>query len=186
MGLLINGAWSTAWYDTEKSDGKFVREDAGFRHWVTADGSAGCSGKGGGQAESGRYHLYLSHACPWAHRAMIFRQLKALNDHVSVSIVHPLMSENGWSFLTDEFATGDSLYGYEFLHQIYQKTQSDFTGRVTVPLLWDKKTQQIVFNELSEIIRMFNAAFDSITGNDLDLWPVAKREAIEGVNDDVY
>ena len=96
-----------------------MREDAGFRHWVTADGSAGCSGKGGFQAESGRYHLYLSHACPWAHRAMIFRQLKALNDHASISIVHPVMLENGWSFLTDEFATGDSLYGCEFLHQIY-------------------------------------------------------------------
>ncbi|MDC1382297.1 glutathione S-transferase family protein [Candidatus Puniceispirillum sp.] len=182
----INGAWSTAWYDTEKLDGKFVREDAGFRHWVTADGSAGCSGMGGFQAESGRYHLYLSHACPWAHRAMIFRQLKALNDHVAISIVHPLMLENGWSSLTDEFATGDRLYGCEFLHQIYQKAQSDFMGRVTVPLLWDKKTQQIVSNESSEIIRMFNSAFDSITGNDLDLWPVAKREAIESVNDDVY
>ena len=128
MGLLINGAWSTAWYDTEKSDGKFVREDAGFRHWVTADGSAGCSGMGGFQAESGRYHLYLSHACPWAHRAMIFCQLKALNDHVSISIVHPLMLENGWSFLTDEFATGDSLYGCEFFVSDLSKSAARLYG----------------------------------------------------------
>ena len=186
MGLLIDGSWSTAWYDTEKTDGKFVREDAGFRHWITADGAAGPTGKAGFKAESGRYHLYVSHACPWAHRTMIFRHLKALDTHISVSVVHPLMLDNGWSFATDEFATGDTLYQSDFLYQIYQKSKPDVTGRVTVPVLWDKQTEQIVSNESSEIIRMFNSAFDAITGNRLDFWPAARRNAIEMINDDIY
>ena len=186
MGLLIDGSWSTAWYDTEKADGKFVREDAGFRHWITADGAAGPTGKAGFKAESGRYHLYVSHACPWAHRTMIFRHLKALDTHISVSVVHPLMLDNGWSFATDEFATGDTLYQSDFLYQIYQKSKPDVTGRVTVPVLWDKQTEQIVSNESSEIIRMFNSAFDAITGNRLDFWPAARRNAIEMINDDIY
>ena len=186
MGLLIDGSWSTAWYDTEKTDGKFVREDAGFRHWITADGAAGPTGKAGFKAESGRYHLYVSHACPWAHRTMIFRRLKALDGHISVSVVHPLMLDNGWSFATDEFATGDTLYQSDFLYQIYQKSKPDVTSRVTVPVLWDKQTEQIVSNESSEIIRMFNSAFDAITGNRLDFWPAARRNAIEMINDDIY
>ena len=186
MGLLIDGSWSTAWYDTEKNDGKFVRDDAGFRHWITADGAAGPTGKAGFRAESGRYHLYVSHACPWAHRTMIFRHLKALDAHISVSVVHPLMLDNGWSFATDEFATGDTLYQSDFLYQIYQKSKPDVTGRVTVPVLWDKQTEQIVSNESSEIIRMFNSAFDAITGNRLDFWPVESRNSIEVINDDVY
>ena len=186
MGLLIDGSWSTAWYDTEKADGKFVREDAGFRHWITADGAAGPTGKAGFKAESGRYHLYVSHACPWAHRTMIFRHLKALDTHISVSVVHPLMLDNGWSFATDEFATGDMLYQSDFLYQIYQKSRPDVTGRVTVPVLWDKQTEQIVSNESSEIIRMFNSAFDAITGNRLDFWPATHRKAIGMINDDIY
>ena len=186
MGLLIDGSWSTAWYDTEKTDGKFVREDAGFRHWITADGAAGPTGKAGFKAESGRYHLYVSHACPWAHRTMIFRHLKALDAHISVSVVHPLMLDNGWSFGTDEFATGDTLYQSDFLYQIYQKSKPDVTSRVTVPVLWDKQTEQIVSNESSEIIRMFNSAFDAITGNRLDFWPAASRTAIETINNDIY
>jgi putative glutathione S-transferase len=186
MGLLIDGSWSTAWYDTEKTNGKFVREDAGFRHWITADGAAGPTGKAGFKAESGRYHLYVSHACPWAHRTMIFRHLKALDAHITVSVVHPLMLDNGWSFATDEFATGDTLYQSDFLYQIYQKSKPDVTGRVTVPVLWDKQTEQIVSNESSEIIRMFNSAFDAITGNRLDFWPAASRNAIEMINGDIY
>jgi putative glutathione S-transferase len=186
MGLLIDGSWSTAWYDTEKTDGKFVREDAGFRHWITADGAAGPTGKAGFRAESGRYHLYVSHACPWAHRTMIFRHLKALDAHISVSVMHPLMLDNGWSFAIDEFATGDTLYQSDFLYQIYQKSKPDVTGRVTVPVLWDKQTEQIVSNESSEIIRMFNSAFDAITGNRLDFWPAESRNAIEMINDDIY
>lgn len=186
MGLLIDGRWSTKWYDTEKTDGKFVREDAGFRNWVTVNGAAGPSGIGGFRAESGRYHLYVSHACPWAHRVMIFRYLKGLDDHISVSVVHPLMLDHGWSFERDEYATGDALYGKDFLYQIYQKSKPDMTGRVTVPVLWDKQTEAIVSNESSEIIRMFNSAFDAVTGNRLDFWPLAMRGAIEAVNDDVY
>jgi putative glutathione S-transferase len=158
----------------------------GFRHWITADGAAGPTGKAGFKAESGRYHLYVSHACPWAHRTMIFRHLKALDAHISVSVVHPLMLDNGWSFATDEFATGDTLYQSDFLYQIYQKSKPDVTGRVTVPVLWDKQTEQIVSNESSEIIRMFNSAFDAITGNRLDFWPAARRNAIEMINDDIY
>ena len=186
MGLLIDGNWSTAWYDTEKTHGKFVREDAGFRHWITADGAAGPTGKAGFKAESGRYHLYVSHACPWAHRTMIFRHLKALDAHISVSVMHPLMLDNGWSFATDEFATGDTLYQSDFLYQIYQKSKPDVTGRVTVPVLWDKQTEQIVSNESSEIIRMFNSAFNAVTGNRLDFWPVESHNAIEMINDDIY
>ena len=186
MGLLIDGSWSTAWYDTEKTDGKFVREDAGFRHWITADGAAGPTGKAGFKAESGRYHLYVSHACPWAHRTMIFRHLKALDAHISVSVVHPLMLDNGWSFATDEFATGDTLYKSDFLYQIYQKSKPDVTGRVTVPVLWDKQTEQIVSNESSEIIRMFNSAFDGLGAQSVDYYPNALRPEIEALNERIY
>ena len=186
MGLLIDGKWSTAWYDTKKNGGKFIRETAAFRHWVTADGTAGPTGDGGFKAASGRYHLYVSHACPWAHRTMIFRRLKDLEKHISVSVVHPLMLDHGWSFARDEFATGDTLYGCDHLYQIYLKSTPACSGRVTVPVLWDRETSVIVSNESSEIIRMMNSAFDDITGNDLDFWPLAQRAAIETVNEDIY
>lgn len=186
MGQLIDGKWSDSWYDTDSNDGRFVRESAGFRNWVTADGGAGPSGCDGFKAESGRYHLYVSHACPWAHRTMIFRHLKGLDPHISVSVVHPLMLDNGWSFERDEYATGDVIYGVDYLYQIYLKSQPGMSGRVTVPVLWDKVRGEIVSNESSEIIRMMNSAFDGITGNDLDFWPVAMRASIEGVNEDVY
>jgi len=187
MGLLIDGKWSTAWHDTSRSGGHFVREDAHHRHWITADGSAGPSGEGGFEAESGRYHLYISHACPWAHRTLIFRLLKDLTDHVSVSVVHPLMLENGWSFAHDpDGGDGDDLFGYDFLHQVYTRCQPRASGRVTVPVLWDRKRDCIVSNESSEIIRMFNSAFDAITGNQDDYWPESLRAAIEMVNSDIY
>ena len=186
MGLLINGNWLTGWYDTKKTNGKFVREAAGFRHWITVDGNAGPSGAAGFKAETGRYHLYVSYACPWAHRTIIFRQLKGLVKHISVSVVHPLMLENGWTFAVDNFATGDQINGAEFLYQIYQKVNPDMTGRVTVPVLWDKQTQKIISNESSEIIRMFNMAFNGVTDNDLDFWPQELRGAIKDVNDDIY
>ena len=186
MGLLVNGVWSATWYDTEKSGGKFVRENASFRNWITKDGRAGPTGDNGFMAESGRYHLFVSHACPWAHRTIIFRHVKSLKDHISISVVHPLMLDNGWTFEIDEFATGDILYGCDFLYQIYQMAYPDYTGRVTVPVLWDKQTKQIVSNESSEIIRMFNSAFDAVTGNDLNFCPVEKLDSIEKVNDDVY
>ena len=186
MGLLVDGKWSDEWYDTKGTGGRFVRETAGFRNWITPDGSAGPSGDDGFKAESGRYHLYVSHACPWAHRTMIFRYLKGLVPHVSVSVVHPLMLDQGWSFARDDHATGDGLYGFEHLYQLYLKSRPGMSGRVTVPVLWDKRRNEIVSNESSEIIRMFNSAFDGITGNDSDFWPADARAAIETINDDIY
>lgn len=187
MGLLVDGKWVDQWYDTKKSGGKFVRSQAQFRNWITADGRAGSSGKGGFAAESGRYHLYVSFACPWAHRTLIFRELKDLSEHISVSVVHPDMLSNGWTFESDDQgATGDTLYGSDFAHQIYTKADPDYSGRVTVPILWDKQQETIVSNESSEIIRMFNSAFDGLTGNALDFWPEDQRDAIEDVNQRIY
>ena len=187
MGLLIDGVWSTEWYDTSRTGGHFVRDTARFRNWVTTDGTAGPSGDGGFAAESGRYHLYVSHACPWAHRTLIFRHLKDLTDHISVSVVHPLMLDDGWTFETDDQgATGDTLLGKSFMHEIYTTSDPEVSGRVTVPVLWDKVQGCIVSNESSEIIRMFNSAFNHITGNDLDFWPVEMRDEIEDINLDIY
>ena len=174
------------WYDTKSTKGKFVRSEAQFRNWITKDGSAGPSGSEGFTAESGRYHLYVSLACPWAHRTLIFRQLKDLADHISVDYVHPDMMETGWTFQSDGPAQGDSLFGFSNAHQIYTKAAPNVTTRVTVPILWDKKQNTIVSNESSEIIRMFNSAFDDITGNDLDFWPEAMRDDIEEVNERIY
>jgi putative glutathione S-transferase len=187
MGLLVDGVWHDQWYDTKASGGAFVRSTAKFRNWITADSSAGSTGEGGFPAELGRYHLYVSHACPWAHRALIFRALKGLNDHITVSVVHPDMLSDGWTFETDEHgATGDTLYGLPFARDIYIKADSTISGRVTVPILWDKQRDTIVSNESSEIIRMFNSAFDALTGNTDDYWPVEMRERIEEVNARIY
>ncbi|MFY0312007.1 glutathione S-transferase family protein [Leisingera sp. D0M16] len=187
MGLLIDGKWHDQWYDTDSTGGAFKRSESQFRNWITADGSAGPSGEGGFPAESGRYHLYVSLACPWAHRTLIFRKLKGLEDHISVSVVHPDMLGEGWTFETDEHgATGDSLFGSSHLHQVYTRADPGYTGRVTVPVLWDKTRNTIVSNESSEIIRMFNSAFDGITGNTEDYWPEELREPIEAVNARVY
>jgi len=187
MGLLVDGEWRDKWYDTESTGGKFERSTSKFRNWVTADGSAGPSGKSGFQAQSGRYHLYVSYACPWAHRALIFRALKDLTDHISVSVVHPDMMEDGWTFATDfQGATGDTLFGSDFLRDIYIKADPNFTGRVTVPVLWDKAQNTIVSNESAEIIRMFNSAFNEITGNTDDYWPTDLREQIADINERVY
>lgn len=187
MGLLIDGVWSSQWYDTTKTGGRFERDTARHRNWITADGSAGPTGRDGFAAESGRYHLYVSHACPWAHRTIIFRELKGLAEHISVSVVHPVMLENGWTFETDFVgATGDMLFNKSFMHEIYTENDPTASGRVTVPVLWDKKLQTIVSNESSEIIRMFNSAFDALTGNDQNYWPEGMRAAIEDVNDDIY
>jgi len=186
MGLLVDGKWVDQWYDTKASGGKFVRQDAGFRNWITADGSAGPTGVSGYKAESGRYHLYVSLACPWAHRTLIFRTLKDLTDHITVDVVHPDMLDKGWTFEKRGPAQGDSLFGSSFAHEIYTRAQPDVTTRVTVPILWDKHTNTIVSNESSEIIRMFNSAFDGITGNGLDFWPEEMRDDIEEVNKRVY
>jgi putative glutathione S-transferase len=187
VGQLVDGRWSTEWYDTAKTGGAFVRSEAPFRNWITPDGAAGPTGEGGFPAEAGRYHLYVSYACPWAHRTLIFRALKSLEDLITVSVVSPKMpDETGWSFKTDEGSTGDSLYGSEFLYNIYQKAKPDHTGRVTVPVLWDKQRRTIVSNESADIIRMFNSAFDGLTGNDDDYYPEALRPEIDAINERVY
>ncbi len=187
MGKLVNGEWKTDWYDTKSTGGAFQRDTSKFRNWVTADGSAGPSGEGGFKAESGRYHLYVSYACPWAHRTLIFRGLKGLEDHISVSAVHPDMLDDGWEFRTDfDGATGDTLFDEPFLRNIYLRARPDTSGRVTVPVLWDKERETIVSNESAEIIRMFNSAFDGITGNTDDYWPEDLRETIEPINDRIY
>lgn len=187
MGLLVDGVWRDQWYDTASTGGKFVRKDAAFRNFVTADGTPGPTGSGGFKAEARRYHLYVSLACPWAHRTLIFRSLKGLEDLISVSVVHPVMLENGWTFETGfDGATGDTLSGAEFLHQIYTRADPHYSGRVTVPVLWDRETDCIVSNESSEIIRMLNSAFDGLTGNSSDFYPVPLRGLIDEVNALVY
>lgn len=187
MGLLVDGKWTDQWYDTKSTGGKFVRSVSQFRNWITPDGEAGPTGTNGFAAESGRYHLYVSNACPWAHRTLIFRQLKGLTNHITVSVVHPDMLSNGWTFEQDENgATGDDLFGYDFAHQIYSRADPNYSGRVTVPILWDKQRNTIVSNESAEIIRMFNSAFNNLTGNTLDFWPEAQRDAIEDVNERIY
>ncbi|WP_372992702.1 glutathione S-transferase family protein [Sulfitobacter sp.] len=187
MGLLVDGVWQDQWYDTKSSGGKFERSAAKFRNWITADGAAGPSGDAGFKAETGRYHLYVSYACPWAHRALVFRALKGLEDHISVSVVHPDMLGEGWAFDTDfDGATGDTLFDLPFARDIYTKADPKFSGRVTVPILWDKTQGTIVSNESSEIIRMFNGAFDAITGNTDDYWPQPLRAQIEEVNNRIY
>ncbi len=187
MGQLIDGQWDRGWYDTRSSGGRFVRSTSRFRNWITPDGAPGPSGEGGFPAESGRYHLYVSLACPWAHRTLIFRHLKDLDAHVGVSVVHPNMLDDGWTFATDfPGATGDRLHGLPFLRDLYTRARPDVSGRVTVPVLWDRVRDTIVSNESAEIIRMFNGAFDAITGNTLDLWPENLRDAIEPVNARIY
>ncbi|MFT5063574.1 MAG: putative glutathione S-transferase, partial [Gammaproteobacteria bacterium] len=176
MGLLVDGKWHDQWYQNSK-DGKFVRHESAFRSSIGADIHSEFP------AESGRYHLYVSLACPWAHRTLIFRTLKGLEEHISVSVVHPNMLENGWSLASDfEGATGDSLYNHDFLYQLYQQAKPDYSGRVTVPVLWDKNRETIVSNESAEIIRMFNSEFNSLTGNTLDLYPEAHRAEIDELN----
>lgn len=187
MGQLVNGIWQDKWYDTSATGGAFVRSTAHFRNWVTADGAPGPSGEGGFKAETGRYHLYVSLACPWAHRTLIVRELKGLAPHIDVSVVHPDMLTDGWTFATDfDGATGDRLFGLPFMRDIYLRADPAISGRVTVPVLWDRARDTIVSNESAEIIRMFNTAFDGITGNRLDLWPEDLREEIAPVNDRIY
>src|SRR5690554_6764661 len=188
MGLLVDGKWHDQWYDTDKTGGKFEREAARFRNWVTPDGSAGPAGEGGFAAESGRYHLYVSMACPWAHRTLIFRKLKGLEPHIGVSVVHPDMVENGWEFRPGDAEHQDHLYNSEFMHQVYTRAAADYSGRVTVPVLWDKQQETIVSNESADIIRMFNSAFNELDGvnADMDLYPESLRSEIEAINERVY
>ncbi len=190
MGLLVDGKWQDQWYDTKASGGKFIRSEAQFRNWVTADGLPGSTGEGGFVAESGRYHLYVSLACPWAHRTLIMRTLKDLTAHISVSIVHSDMLEDGWVFDGPDIGSSalvkDHLFDSRYYWQIYTRAAADYSGRVTVPVLWDKKRNTIVSNESSEIIQMFNSAFDKLTGNQDDYYPSALRTEIDAINERVY
>lgn len=187
MGQLVDGVWHDTWYDTKSHGGRFVRSDSKFRNWITADGSPGPSGDGGFPAESVRYHLYVSFACPWAHRTLIFRSLKGLQEHIGISVVHPDMLSDGWEFRTDfPGATGDRLGGRKFLREVYTDVKPDISGRVTVPVLFDRQRQTIVSNESAEIIQMFNSAFDDITGNRENFFPADLADEIEVVNERVY
>lgn len=166
--------------------GEFIRWKSGFRNWVTVDGAAGSSGEGGFKAEPGRYHLYVSYACPWAHRTLIYRALKGLEDIISVSVVHPLMPAESWVFGEYPGATADTVNGCKKLLEVYQIAEPDFDGMVTVPVLWDKKRKTIVNNESSEIIRMFNSVFDQWGRAEIDFYPDALRDEIDTINKTVY
>jgi len=186
MGLLVNGKWQDSGYDTASTGGRFVRKNAAFRNWVTADGSPGPTGRGGFRAEAGRYHLYVSLACPWAHRVLIMRLLKGLEEMISVSVVHWLMLDNGWTFANGRGTVPDTVNGASLLHQVYTAADPDYTGRVTVPVLWDKQEKTIVNNESSEIIRMLNSAFDGLGAAPGDYYPQALRQQIDEINGLVY
>src|SRR5215210_1774307 len=188
MGLLVNGKWQDRWYDTASSGGRFVRQDALIRNWVTPDGSPGPRGEGGFKAEAGRYHLYVSYACPWAHRTLIFRKLKQLEAAIGVDVVHPVMGKQGWVF-DPSFpgSTPDRVNGAARLYEIYLKSDPRYSGRVTTPVLWDKERSVIVNNESTDIIRMLNAAFaapGAASGH--DFYPEALRGPIDAINRRVY
>jgi len=185
MGKLVDGVWHDVWYDTKSTGGRFVRTNATFRNWVTPDGENAPSGKAF-KAEAGRYHLYVSYACPWAHRTLIFRKLKGLEDMIGVSVVNHFMGAQGWTFHEGDGVIPDPILDAEFLHEVYTASDYTFTGRVTVPVLWDKKTKAIVSNESSEIIRMFNSAFDHLGAKPGDFYPEALRAEIDEVNERVY
>ena len=186
MGKLVSGIWHDVWYETEKHQGRYVRQDASFRSWVTADGAAGPSGEGGFKAAAGRYHLYVSLACPWAHRTIILRKLKGLEDMISMSVVNSFMGPEGWTFDAGPGVIADDINHVSRLHELYTKADPEFTGRVTVPVLWDKQHNTIVSNESSEILRMLNSAFDALGARQGDVYPEALRAEIDELNDFIY
>lgn len=192
MGLLIDGKWHDQWYDTKATQGKFVRSQSQFRNWIVSPEQFDANNQAHFPAESGRYHLYVSLACPWAHRTLIFRHLKQLEEHISVSCVHPHMLENGWEFKKDpDFADpnvhmGDPLHDFQFTHQLYTHANPEYSGRVTVPILWDKQQHTIVSNESADIIRMLNSAFNHLTGNQDDYYPTLLQDEIHTLNDRIY
>lgn len=186
MGLLVDGVWQDRWYDTASTGGRFKRQDSAFRHWVTPDGAPGPSGEGGFKAEPGRYHLYVSLACPWAHRTLILRRLKGLEGMIGLSVVHWRMEENGWTFEDGPGVIPDPVRGARFLHQVYTAARADYTGRVTVPVLWDLERGTIVSNESAEIVRMMNSAFDGVGAAPSDLYPPDLRPEIDALNAVIY
>ncbi|OBS10248.1 glutathione S-transferase family protein [Acidihalobacter prosperus] len=186
MSLLIKGELQSDWMAHETENGEFVRMDSQFRNWITKDGRPGPSGEGGFPAEAGRYHLYISHACPWAHRTMIFRALRGLESAISYSVVHPYMGPNGWSFDRYPGAEGDALHDADYLYRLYVRAQPDYSGIVTVPVLWDKQRETIVNNESSEIIRMLNASFSALAKPGTDYYPAELRSIIDAINAEVY
>lgn len=186
MGYLINGEWHDKWRDTKNKDGSFVRPDAKIRNWVTASGEPGPSGDGGFKAEAGRYHLYIAESCPWAHRTMIFRRLKGLEDMISVSVVNPISGSNGWTFEAGHNVVPDPEFAADLLYEVYQRADSTYTGQVTVPTLWDKAQKKLVSNESGEIIRMFNSAFDGVGALEGDYYPEQLRAEIDEINELVY
>lgn len=186
MGLLVEGKWHTDWYDTKATNGRFERKAPSFRNWVTADGSAGPTGSAGFKAEAGRYHLYVSLACPWAHRTLIFRVLKGLEDMISVSVVNAYMGDEGWTFYDGNDVVEDGVNHKQRMHEIYTLAKPDYSGRVTVPVLWDKKLNTIVSNESPEIIRMLNSAFDEVGAKRGDYYPQALRSEIDQLNEFIY
>ena len=186
MGLLIDGRWVDQWYDTDSTGGKFVRSQSQFRNWLTADGSAGPTGGDGFKAESGRYLLYVSLACPWAHRTLIFRQLKGLAEMIDVAVVNPYMAENGWTFEPGPGVTGDPIGDSGYAYQVYLRADPSYSGRVTVPILWDRERGTIVSNESADIIRMLNSAFDGVGAVPGDYAPRELLDGIDEVNAHVY
>jgi glutathionyl-hydroquinone reductase len=186
MGQLVEGVWRDEQLVAKRGDGRFVRSATQFRNWVTADGSPGPTGAGGFAAAPGRYHLYVSLACPWAHRTLILRKLKGLEEAIGISVVHWHMAEHGWTFAAGPGATGDRLHGLAYLHQVYTRAKPDYTGRASVPVLWDREKETIVNNESAEIIRMLNSAFDRVGARGPDLYPEPLRAAIDAINDLVY
>ncbi len=186
MGLLVDGEWRDQWYDTKATGGRFKRDISRFRNWITADGRAGPTGASGFKAQPDRYHLYVSYACPWAHRTLIFRKLKGLEDMIPLSVVHWYMAENGWTFADGDGVVPDPIHDADYMYQVYQAADDSYTGRVTVPVLWDKEKQTIVSNESADIIRMFNSAFDEIGAKEGDYYPEPLREEIDEINARVY
>ena len=186
MGFLKNGKWFDEWDYNDEESGSFERDESAFRHWVTPDGSAGPTGDAGFKAEPGRYRLYISLACPWAHRVNIARHLKGLTGMIDLVVVHWLMKEGGWSFRKGDCVTPDPLMDADNLHQIYTAAKPDYSGHVTVPVLWDTKTGTIVNNESADLLRMFGSAFDECGANDLDLYPAPFRDEIDALNAEVY
>lgn len=186
MGRMIDGRWHAGKVTEDSADGAFKRQDAGFRDWVTADGGPGPDGQQGWPAAKGRYHLYVSYACPWAHRTLIVRALKGLEEMIGVSVVDPVMLEQGWTFETERGGTGDPLYGADFLWQLYARARDGYTGKVTVPVLWDRERETIVSNESAEIIRMLTQAWDGLGAKPGDFYPAEHRAAIDAINADIY